>query len=160
MRRSSHTYTRRTGGRIALLFGALLAVAFGLRNQAASPRVYTVAQVASGIAAQPQAWIGRTVAVRGIAHGFRRHPCLPGSACQVLFYLFDARASSTLTVLEDAHPTSLFAALHTWPLVGAWLPQPRPVVPAFYRPATYRVLLQTMPCGDQSCVVAELGTNG
>ncbi|HZS86777.1 MAG TPA: hypothetical protein VFE42_04700 [Chloroflexota bacterium] len=156
MRRSSQTYTRR----IALLTGVILAVAFGLRNHAAPPRVYTVAQVASGIAAQPRAWIGRTVAVRGIAHGFRRHPCLPSSSCQVLFYLFDARTSSTLTVLEDAHPTSQLAALHTWPVVGVLFPQPQPIEPAFYRTATYRVLLQTMPCGDQSCVVADLGASG
>jgi hypothetical protein len=142
------------------LIGAFLAVAFALQNDAAPPRVYTVAQVASGIAAQPQAWIGRTVAVRGIAHGFRRHPCLSHSACQMLFYLYDAHVISTLAVLEDVHPTSLLTVMHTWPLVGALLPQPQPAVPAFYRMATYRILLQAVPCGDQPCVVAELGASG
>src|SRR5438876_2932743 len=59
---------RRRRALLALLLLLVIAgaVAFALtRSSRAIGPVYTVAQVATGLANQPQAWAGRTVTVRG-----------------------------------------------------------------------------------------------
>ena len=149
---------------IFLLVLALVPVAYGSLNHAAPPRVYTVAQVEAGIAANPRELIGRTVEVRGVLYPFRhRRRCVPGSFCQPLLFLADSGVADDIPVVMPVDggsgPTSLLASLQSWPVIGNLIPAPQPVMPYFSQPATYHVLLGTTPCGDEPCVVASLLAN-
>src|SRR5437588_7823977 len=53
---------------VALAAGAVLV--FVVHSPAAAGPVYTVAQVQAGLARHPQAWVGRTVLVRGTTLGW------------------------------------------------------------------------------------------
>ena len=63
---------------VALIIAVLLTLAvaagtlpvFVVHNPAAAGPVYTVAQVQAGLARHPQAWVGRTVLVRGTLLGW------------------------------------------------------------------------------------------
>ncbi len=145
---------------VILVVGLLLAV-FGLLNRPRPVRVYTVAQVATIMAYHPQAWLGRIIDVRGIAHGLRRHRrCAPGAVCRPLFYLFDPAATSAIPVVIDPPPSSLLDSLRRLPLIGAVVPAAQPVTPSFFQTATYRVQLQATSCQTEPCVVADLTAGG
>src|SRR3954451_25087299 len=50
---------------LALALTAVVAFVFVVHSRAAAGPVYTVTQVQAGLARHPQAWVGRTVLVRG-----------------------------------------------------------------------------------------------
>jgi hypothetical protein len=55
---------------LALALTAAVAFVFVVHSRAAAGPVYTVTQVQAGLARHPQAWVGRTVLVRGTAFGW------------------------------------------------------------------------------------------
>src|SRR5919201_2631314 len=69
----------RLAGALALLgvLGAAILVVSAVRVSTPQP-VYSVSQVASGLAHHPRAWMGRTVLIRGTALLLNRDECTGG----------------------------------------------------------------------------------
>jgi hypothetical protein len=103
---------------LGLLLAAVLAVAaFAGRHE--QRHVYSVAQVRAGLVDHPQAWVGQTVQVRGVAWpclGRATGPCLVRSPI-----LTDPEADAGLAFAPQ-RANLLLAFIRTVPLVGKLLP--------------------------------------
>lgn len=158
--------------RIALVLAALtLAVAIIIatgHQPTSAGAVYTVARVRAGLARTPQAWIGRTILVRGLVIRCRLvEGCValpPGIPRVGLVDGIPIIEMPRAAVLSQALPLQvgedpLRSFLRLIPLLRGVVPAPRQPSPA--QPTTYRVrLIVETPCAvansHTSCVVASL----
>ncbi|MDQ2827476.1 MAG: hypothetical protein M3Y74_00275 [Chloroflexota bacterium] len=158
--------------RIALVLAALtLAVAIIIateRRLTSAGAVYTVARVRAGLARNPQAWVGRTILVRGLVIRCRLvEGCIalpPGIPRVGLVDGIPIIEMPRAAVLSQALPLQvgedpLRSFLRLIPLLRGVVPAPRQPSPA--QPTTYRVrLIVETPCAvansHTSCVVASL----
>jgi len=158
--------------RIALVLAALtLAVAIIMvmgHQPTSAGAVYTVARVRAGLARTPQAWIGRTILVRGLVIRCRLvEGCValpPGIPRVGLVDGIPIIEMPRAAVLSQALPLQvgedpLRSFLRLIPLLRGVVPAPRQPSPA--QPTTYRVrLIVETPCAvansHTSCVVASL----
>jgi hypothetical protein len=110
-----------------------------------SSRIYTVSAVVAGLYRNPQAWLGRTIRLRGIVRSCGAEWSCHGSTP----YLADSSVEET----DRAHQLQVVPAppdrnLTFWrrfPGFGALLPQPQQLNGAI--PTVYRVLLTADMCG-------------
>jgi hypothetical protein len=109
--------------------------------------VYMEAQVQARLARNPEAWLGRTVRIRGWVDGcpgILVPGVQPECLGQTLYYLADATAPATEPLLlVKVDPGPLLVALRRLPLPGALLPAPQAL--HWEVAATYRVRLQPAP---------------
>ncbi len=158
--------------RIALVLAALtLAVAIIMvmgHQPTSAGAVYTVARVRAGLARNPQAWVGRTILVRGLVIRCRLvEGCIalpPGIPRVGLVDGIPIIEMPRAAVLSQALPLQvgedpLRSFLRLIPLLRGVVPAPRQLSPA--QPTTYRVrLIVETPCAvansHTSCVVASL----
>jgi hypothetical protein len=153
--------------RLVLVLLALMIAAGGAgliqvaRSHTALGRVYTVAQVRAGLARNPQAWVGRTVLVRGtmVVVAFScpdvgRFRCTP-----IQWDEIDPDVPGPHPLILSPAPTNpLLALVHRLPLVGPLMPWPWPLREG---PGVYRVQLRApshcpFPSANPSCTSALL----
>jgi hypothetical protein len=122
--------------------------------------LYSVQEVQMGLAHDPDAWLGRTVWVRGIAARDSCRsltPSLAGTTCRDWrLGLFDAAGAAPLPLTLGA-PNPLLALLRRLPLAGQLVPPPQVV--QWGAVATYRVQLRAAPagpCASPACYEALL----
>jgi hypothetical protein len=111
--------------------------------------VYTVAALRQRLAAQPAAWVGRTVLVRAIAEpcpwwGAAEHLRRCAARPLVLVAAATEQVAAPLPLVRPA-PPPLLTRVRSLPLLGALLPQP-PELPLFTL-ARFRVRLLAPPAG-------------
>lgn len=146
------------------MFGAVLIAGLGVAVLSARPAagpVYTVAGLRERLAAQPDAWAGRTVVVRGMAEpcpwwggGARLWQCADEPLVLVAGP-FDAVAEPL--PLGQTAPGTALAFLRDVPILHEVLARPR-AVPVF-TPSRFRVRLQGLAaqsCGGRSPCYAAL----
>jgi hypothetical protein len=103
-------------------------------------RVYSVAQVRAGLVDHPQAWVGQTVQVRGVAWpclGWATGPCLVRSPI-----LTDPEADAGLAFAPQ-RANLLLAFIRTVPLVGNLLPPGQ--LPHWGELVPHRVQVRALP---------------
>jgi hypothetical protein len=122
---------------------SVLAVGVGMAMLGIHPDqgpVYTVAQVQAGLAHHPQAWVGRTVRMRGVAWrclGWAYGPCLIPSPI-----LTDPGAYTGLGLTRRT-ATPLLAFVHALPLVDRLVPLEQ--ASRWGVLASYRVQIRAVP---------------
>jgi hypothetical protein len=125
---------------LALISCLLIAITVVPGSQVSHGPVYTVARVHAGLAHHPDAWVGRTVWVRGVAWyclGWAYGPCLVRSPL-----LSDPGVDGGLAFASPP-ANSLLALVRAMPLVGRLLP-PRQA-PRWGVLAAYRVQIHAVP---------------
>jgi hypothetical protein len=159
---------------LALLGGVSLAAVLSATSRA----VYSVAQVRSGLAHHPGAWVGQTILVRGIVLGggfpirFRLvHVVRPAMSIPIVALaisplqpsdaLVDASTQSPALGLPLAYGPSdpVLSFLRRLPWIGRFAPGPQRLSASQDGPAVYRVRLQVAPagtCGRRRCYEALL----
>src|SRR5438067_1812515 len=140
------------------LLGIVLAtgLAFVVFNRpGAAERVYTVAQVHAAMAHDPQAWVGRTILVRGTAVGLLPSSCLPAVWCSVGLVQPGAPDRSSFVPLVPKPADPLVAFVRGVALVGHVVPPPQRL--HWGTPAIYRVQIHAVSsCAGSSCFDALL----
>ena len=138
--------------RLIALLGLVLATGLITATAAGRDRVYTVPQVLAGLARDPQAWSGRAVTVWGTAL-----PLLPGCRsahwCTSGLYQPYTRRPGPILLLEPGPANPLVVRLRRVPMLA--LVAPRPQWLRWQRPATYRIVFQTVPgttCDGRPCI--------
>ena len=142
--------------RMIALLGLVLATGLITVTAGRQDRVYTVPQVLAGLARDPQAWSGRTATVWGTAL-----PLLPGCSsahwCVSGLYQPHTRRPGPILLLEPGPANPLVVRLRHVPLLALVAPQPQWL--HWQRPATYRLVFQTVPgttCDGHPCINAVL----
>lgn len=161
-------YPRRPLALLGLMLSTSVLVALTVSSDVTPDAVYSVAQVQAGLADHPQAWIGRTVRVRGMAD-----PCPFQGGTTRLWQCADepfilvpgpADPAAEPLPLSALAPDTLLAVLRALPLLRAVAPPPDPMalsqaVPVF-RPARFRVQVRRLTAqscaGRSPCYAAEL----
>jgi len=121
------------------------ATVLDLSHRPASSRIYTVTAVVAGLYSNPQAWLGRTIRLRGIVRS-----CGASWSCHgATPYLADGSVETTdwahqLQVVP-APPDRNLTFWRRFPGFGALLPQPQQLKGTI--PTVYRVLLTADMCG-------------
>jgi len=133
---------------LGVLLAAVLAVA-AFAGVGRSP-IYSVAAVQAGLARDPQAWLGRTVLVRGVVE-----PCLGSGSLARFLHCHrqpqdrldpdPATEGGSLPLVSGSQNVWL-AFLRHLPLMDRVLPPQQ--TPQWRTLATYRVQLRAMPAGD------------
>jgi hypothetical protein len=152
---------RHAGVAIALVGLVLpigLVVAFTARDQVPQGPVYSVAQLQASLADHPQAWVGRTVWVRGLAEG-----CLAARGAPPLLscsrwpaYLVDAGEvgiGGTLPLAWGSQDGVLSFVRNVLQVGGLLRPAP---TPQWWTLDTYRVRLSRTVCAIAPCYEAML----
>jgi hypothetical protein len=131
------------------------------RDSAVPSRVYTAGEVRAGLARHPQAWLNRTLLVRGVAGIACCHwntadasQCAPAQA--ILGAAGPGMARAALG-LAWAGPDPLLTVVRRMPLLGRLVPAP--AVIRWGVLATYWVQLRAVaggPCGGTTCYEAFL----
>jgi hypothetical protein len=144
---------------LGLLLATVLTVA-ALGSHRSHGPVYSVAELRSHLAEDPQAWVGRIAGVRGIAVGSscKPWPSPENTSCQGWqpSILLDPGQLIRLPLTLGA-PNPLLALLLRLPLAGQLVPPPQVV--HWGAVATYRVQLRTAPassCPSPPCYQALL----
>lgn len=151
-------WCRETGVRTRVLavVGVLLTGGLTMPYVVRQDRVYTVPQVVGGLAHDPQAWVGRTVLVRGTA--VRLLPtCLRGRWCPTVLATSRLLPARAVLLLEPGPTDPLVTRLRGLPLVNGVVPQPQRL--RWDTPATYRLAFQVVPgttCDRLPCVTVLL----
>ncbi len=142
-------------GAIALL--GLVSCLLCVTAVAGGPKhVYTVSQVLAGVERDPQAWVGRTALVRGIA--LQLVPgCGSGYWCPSGLYEPNTRRPGPILLLEPGSTDPLFMRLRRVPVFNGLLPRPQRMDD--HGAAVYRVSFQAVrhtSCGIRLCLTALL----
>jgi hypothetical protein len=133
---------------LGLALSSSVVIPIAISDRVPQGPVYAVVQVQAGLAEHPQAWVGRTVRVRGLVKScpYVRHgPCARWQPA-----LSD---TSTVALSIDVEPlplvrgsaSPLLAGLRRVPFLGSLTPAPQEL--RWDTPTIYRVQLRTGSCG-------------
>jgi hypothetical protein len=149
-----------SGALASCVLGLGVGIALNIRHQDQG-LVYSVAQVQAGLANQPQAWVGRTVRVRGVVGGCPYKVAGPCASWQPELREPAPRSTEAgaglVLVPVPARSDALTALLRRIPWVRMLVRGPQVV--QWDIAATYQVELRTMPasqCGGAPCYEAGL----
>ena len=142
--------------RMIALLGLVLVSGLITATAAGRDRVYTVPQVLAGLARDAQDWSGRAATVWGTAL-----PLLPGCGsahwCASGLYQPHTRRPGPILLLEPGRANPLVVRLRHVPMLALVAPQPQWL--RWQRPATYRIVFETVPgttCDGRPCINAVL----